>query len=253
MRTLFNEWLLHFFVGGGFGFFAVVLFRYFGRRRPIFRFGGDDPVSIGDKSKWLLWYVTVCAFELGTSFFTNRLYLEFALSIFQATGGTIALFLVDRIAMMFEPQSYWMPKQVDHLVSPVITIPPEGKAPKRINEERASARMVPEENETVGANHKKDGRPLSFAEAELIDDLDVRPDVSWFGERVYVAQERTQSGWRNLLKMVHEGFRYRRTPKKYVRPINALPARSEASNPDEEIKRAKEEQMRKFSESIKGF
>ena len=252
MRTLFNEWLLHFFVGGGFGFFTVMFFRYFGRRRPIFRFGGDDPVSIGDKSKWMLWYVTVCAFELGTSFFTNRLYLEFALSIFQATGGTIALFLIDRFAMMFEPQNYWMSKRIDQRVPLVTTVPPEGKEFKGISEDH-SLFMVPEKNETVMANHKKDGSPLSFVEAETIDDFDVRPDMSWFRERVVGAQERTESGWRNFLKMMSEGFRFRKMPQKQGLLKKLMPFPGEALNQDEEVKRAKKEQIRKFNESIKGF
>lgn len=99
----------HFFIGIGLCLLFVTLFWKYNRRRPnhFFRFGGDSPVSIGNKSRWLTWYLFSLTFEIATSFIVPALYREFALSIFEAVVMTFGLFITDRIAMMFEPEEYW--------------------------------------------------------------------------------------------------------------------------------------------------
>ncbi len=124
LATLWNEFILHMFVGAGIAAAAVVLLLRSHRRRPIFRFG---PLPWGTWGNWLSWYCFAVAFEFITSFLTSRIYQEFALSMFQAVGFTIGMFLVDRIAMLFlEPESHSI-SMVDHSMSTPFsdeTVPP---------------------------------------------------------------------------------------------------------------------------------
>lgn len=108
MRFLIDVALVHFLIGAGLGIGAVVLFQYQKRRRPIFRFGGNDPLSGGEKRFWMLWGLCAFGFELITSFHpTVSLYLELGLSAIEAFFLTLGLFVIDRAAMMFEPESNW--------------------------------------------------------------------------------------------------------------------------------------------------
>ena len=99
----------HFFMGLGFCLFAFFWCRQRGRRRRFFRFGGDGPFSIGTKRRWIGWYLFGYVFEVITSFWlAPYIYWEIAASIFQAAIFTLGLFVMDRIAMMFEPKGFWL-------------------------------------------------------------------------------------------------------------------------------------------------
>ena len=50
---IFSELFTHFFVGISVGLLFVLLYAWYKKRRPVFRFGGDSPLSIGEKRKWL--------------------------------------------------------------------------------------------------------------------------------------------------------------------------------------------------------
>jgi hypothetical protein len=117
MQYLVAEFILHFFVGVGACTLVSVWFGHRDQRRPIFRFGGDDPMSLGKRSNWVGWYIFSLIFEMISSFFIGpSLYRELALSIYQATAMTLGMFLVDRIAMMVEPEKHWLSKKEKALV-----------------------------------------------------------------------------------------------------------------------------------------
>lgn len=111
MYVIWNYFLLHGVWGFGLGFVcAFVFFR--GKRYRPFRFGGDNPFSIGSKPRWIFWYGIAYGIEKVTSLLMGSgFYTEAAMSLVEAAAFTIGAFLADRIAMMFEPEELWMPKQ----------------------------------------------------------------------------------------------------------------------------------------------
>lgn len=99
-----HEAVKHFAIGVGVCIFFVLMFLRSGKRRMIFRFGGDSPFSMGTKNKWISLYLLSYVFEFFTSFLWgvgNRMYLELALSSYQAVFFTFGLFLIDRLASLF--------------------------------------------------------------------------------------------------------------------------------------------------------
>lgn len=136
--SLFNEFILHFIIGVGLATFLVVLFARMKKRRPVFRFGGGDVVSWGTSSNWMVWYLFAFGFEFITSFLTHRLYTEVALSVFQAFAFAGGLFLVDRVSMMFEPESYWKPGLKSNVLD-IKAVPAPAPAPVLVESTPAPA------------------------------------------------------------------------------------------------------------------
>lgn len=112
MGYLLEVLLTHFAIGAGFCAAAVIFFKRAEKRRFLFRFGGDHPLSLGTKFEWMRWLLIAYIGEVISSFHpTVAIYKELALSSVEAVGATVGLFVIDRIAMMFfEPESHWRPQ-----------------------------------------------------------------------------------------------------------------------------------------------
>ncbi len=106
-----REFLIHFFVGFGPCIALIIYCSNQGKRRKSFRFGGDSPLNFGTKTRWISWFTLAYIFEFVTSLHPGigaRIYIEMALSLYQACAATLGLFVADRLGMMFEPASYWV-------------------------------------------------------------------------------------------------------------------------------------------------
>src|SRR3989344_7706440 len=114
LSELLNTILTHFGIGAGLAVITVAFFWRRQRRRPIFRFGGDDPISFGSQAPWVRWIIISYFFEVLSSLHPGlNLYKELALSALEAVALTFGLFLVDRVAMIFvEPESHWKVKSI---------------------------------------------------------------------------------------------------------------------------------------------
>lgn len=129
--TLWDQLFLHFWVGVSVALLCGLPIWFKGRKRYFLHFKGDDPVSLGDSKLWIIWYILALAFELTTSFMTHRLYVEVALSAFQAVTVTMGAYVVDRLLMMFEaPELY--PRRTDIVVKPVRVIETKIEAPNSV-------------------------------------------------------------------------------------------------------------------------
>jgi hypothetical protein len=161
------------FIGIGVGTMAVIFFRFIDRRRPVFRFGGDDPFSWGEKKKWALWLVFGYCFAFITTFklFTSSgtiLYGEIALSIIEGPLITVGLFLIDRIAMLFvEPEADWHPEMRRQALrqrtggAPITPLPdqPDDQrifSPEQEDRLAASVRVLKQASEKVSENAESD-------------------------------------------------------------------------------------------------
>lgn len=117
--SFFGQMVIHLLFGVGVSLaFAIPVWRN-NRKRYIFHFGGDNPISLGSKDYWGTWYFVALIIELITSFMTHSLYVELALSIFQAVAFTVGTFAVDRIFMMIEPTELY-PHRTDIVVRPTV-------------------------------------------------------------------------------------------------------------------------------------
>ncbi|QQG45257.1 MAG: hypothetical protein HYW89_04660 [Candidatus Sungiibacteriota bacterium] len=187
MKYLLNVFLVHLGIGLGFSLASIFFFKYRHKRRPIFRFGGNDPFSWGDKNKWLLWWIIAYGiangFEVVTGFRLNMsLYLELALLALGATAFTLGLFLMDRMAMIFfEPESHWKPKSEERPVSRVV------------EEKKAEVVAEPQELKQVEVVlTEKLPEPIAAPEE----------DKSWFSKNVGRAAESVSSSSDSLLRKV---------------------------------------------------
>ena len=154
----FNQAFLHLSIGCGLGIAIVVFFSFKGRRRPFFRFGGESRFSLVVKKSWMLWYLVAYVFEFLTSFLRgvgDRMYVELALSIYQALFVTLGLFIIDRLASIFvEPEEYFVSPSKKtasrHQVSAhpeTITLKAEPVLDTPVLEQRSE---VPAESEKLG-------------------------------------------------------------------------------------------------------
>lgn len=109
--TAVEIFVVHFFIGFGPCVAWSIYCSVQNKRRRIFRFGGDTPLSFGSKIRWSLWFMLGYVFAFGSSCHPNigaRMYVEMALSLYQALAITLGLFIADRLGMIFEPASYWV-------------------------------------------------------------------------------------------------------------------------------------------------
>lgn len=117
--TIFDQFFIHF----GFGFSVALAFglfaRYFRLKRYILHFGGNAPNTLGLKSHWIFWYFVALVIELGTSILTHELYIEMAMSTFQAVAFVAGAFVVDRSFMMFESAEPY-PHRTDIVIKPTV-------------------------------------------------------------------------------------------------------------------------------------
>lgn len=101
--NLLDTLFFHFCIGIGLALTYAIRCRIRSYDRTLFRFGGTDALTMGDRSRWGRWYVLAYGFEFFTSFLVGKhLYLEMALSLFEAGALTIGLFIVDRIMLLWE-------------------------------------------------------------------------------------------------------------------------------------------------------
>ncbi|MDO8496801.1 MAG: hypothetical protein Q7S43_05120 [bacterium] len=110
-----NDLFTFILIGMGFGVFNLLLHWFINQRlamngkpalkRKFLTFGGDHPLSIGNKINWSAIYISCYAFALLQSWHLGvgpgRLYVEIALSMPQALFMTFGLFIVDRMEFLF--------------------------------------------------------------------------------------------------------------------------------------------------------
>lgn len=191
---LFDVFLTHFAIGFGFCLAVVIFFRHCNRRRPILRFGGDDPFSWGDKKRWRTWILSAYAVEVLFSLHPQmHLSRELALSAPEALSLTLGLFLVDRIAMIFfEPESHWK-----------IQRPKEG----------ASLTAKPDNVKIVDAPKAEEPKGLTapVASEVIAEDVPSVEDKSWFAKNVEQAAHSVSSSSGSFLgkigKSIGSGLR----------------------------------------------
>jgi len=133
---------LHFWVGISIAALFGIPLWYKGRRRYFLHFMGNDPLTLGEKKLWVAWYVLALAFELVTSFLTHRLYVEVALSAFQAVAVTMGAFAVDRMLMMFETPGLY-PHRTDAVAKPQQIPTDVAVQPNVVTEEKAKDEIKP--------------------------------------------------------------------------------------------------------------
>lgn len=120
--ALGNQFILHFFFGVSLvTLFTIPVYRA-GKRRYIFHFGGDNPMTLGTKSRWVTWYTVALLLEMVTSLLTHSVYIEFALSIYQALAFVCGAFIVDRFTMMWEPTDMYLSGPRDITVKAISVI-----------------------------------------------------------------------------------------------------------------------------------
>jgi len=94
---------IHWFLGVSFAIAATIWALYKDKDRHLFVFGGDV-LSLGDKHQWLKWYIVCYVFEVITSIFyfkAGMMYVEIAMSVWQAGLMVVGGFMVDRIVTLF--------------------------------------------------------------------------------------------------------------------------------------------------------
>lgn len=109
--TAVQEFIVHFGIGFGLCIVLVIYCSNQNKRRRAFRFGGDSPLNFGTKTRWISWFILAYIFEFATSLHPGigaKIYIEMALSLYQACAFTLGLFVSDRLGMMFEPASFWV-------------------------------------------------------------------------------------------------------------------------------------------------
>ena len=72
-------------------------------------------MSLGTPYLWSGWLFASLAIEMGTSALTHRMYVEFALSLYQMVPFAFGSYLVDRVFMMIEPENYYLPRSKNYL------------------------------------------------------------------------------------------------------------------------------------------
>ena len=94
---------IHWFLGVGIAIVAAIWAVYKKRERRLFVFGGDL-FSLGDQHQWIKWYICAYIFEVLTSLFyfkSGMMYVELAMSIWQAGLFTVGAFMIDRVFTLF--------------------------------------------------------------------------------------------------------------------------------------------------------
>lgn len=162
---IMNYLLIHFM--WGITLACVVHFVFFRNRkwRP-FRFGGESPFSLGQKNKWLVWFGAAFVLEQITSmWFGDKIYYELAMSGIEAIAFTVGLFLVDRVAMMLEPEELWMPKPTLPVNVDVMPTLSEPAASKAENKEQSNLKTKTWAEEKI----EKTARELNAAAGNVKD------------------------------------------------------------------------------------
>lgn len=175
MAFIFNKFIVHILIGVSLGVLNAVLLRK--SKFRFFRFGGYDPISWGNTGRWLLWYsIFALPFEFVTSTLTNEMYLEFGLSAVQAILLTFGLFVVDRVAMMFEPEERWRPK-----------------SPSAISVNTSKPALA-EPNDSYKTGHTQEAaivaNSIATKETAPVTSAVNPADTSWFKKNVDAATER---------------------------------------------------------------
>ncbi len=129
VTTFSGQLFLHFFVGFALSLLVALPWLKAGKRRYIFHFGGNHALTLGFKNLWFLWYIVALGIEVGTSMLTHKIYVEWALSPFQAMAFTCGAFILDRLAMMWEPTNFYGSSSNFADLPSVIDIAPQKQIP----------------------------------------------------------------------------------------------------------------------------
>ena len=106
--------------------FALVYDERYGKRRSAYRFGGTEPLSLGDRRAWVKYFMYALVWETVKSFFTADTAWELGMTLFQAPLITVAWFVCDRLHMAYEYKPYVpdLPPRVSHHETP--SLPDDG-------------------------------------------------------------------------------------------------------------------------------
>lgn len=207
MNIVLQEFLIHFFVGFGPCTVLIVYCNHQGKRRRSFRFGGESPLAFGSKTRWVTWFLLAYVFEFVTSLHPAigaRIYVEMALSLYQAGAAILGLFIADRLGMMFEPASYWLiekTKKDDSAPKPVLEIKPDEKTWLAESLGGATEAIVENAKEATGEIARRTADAVETGREKVTNVLSARRQRQEEEARAKrEAQDKERDHLRNLLK-----------------------------------------------------